>query len=109
MMISATSPMFTTIQARIFLKEKISSSDIINILLVFAGIIFIVKPPFIFGQSEMYTEDPEAVYAIIAICLGSMFLQSSVYTILRMIKGEKKICTKISILIIGVIVTVEYT
>ena len=80
--------MFTTIQARIFLKEKISSSDIINLLLVFAGIIFIVKPPFIFGQSEMYTEDPEAVYATIAICLGSMFLQSSVYTILRMLKGE---------------------
>ena len=51
--------MFTTIQARIFLKEKISSSDIINILLVFAGIIFIVKPPFIFGQSEMYTQDPD--------------------------------------------------
>ena len=94
MMISATSPMFTTIQARIFLKEKISSSDIINILLVFAGIIFIVKPPFIFGQSEMYTQDPEAVYAIIAICLGSMFLQSSVYTILRMLKGEKNPCTK---------------
>ena len=41
----------------------------------------------------MYTQDPEAVYAIIAICLGSMFLQSSVYTILRMIKGEKN-CTK---------------
>lgn len=79
--------MFTTIQARFFLKEKITSADTINLILVFAGIIFIVKPPFIFGQSEMYQEDPEALYAIIALVLGSIFLKATVYTLLRMLKG----------------------
>ena len=87
MMISATSPMFTTIQARFFLKEKIATADTINLILVFAGIIFIVKPPFIFGQSEIYQEDPEALYAIVALVLGSISLQATVYTILRMLKG----------------------
>ena len=55
MMISATSPMFTTIQARIFLKEKIAAADIINLILVFAGIIFIVKPPFSYVSSHVPT------------------------------------------------------
>ena len=87
MMISATSPMFTTIQARFFLKEKIAAADIINLILVFAGIIFIVKPPFIFGQSEIYQEDPEALYAIIALLFGNVFLWAPTFIILRKLKG----------------------
>ena len=90
MMISATSPMFTTIQARFFLKEKIATADTINLILVFVGIIFIVKPPFIFGYSKMYDEDPEALTAIIVLVLGSIFLQATVYTILRLLKGIPK-------------------
>ena len=61
MMISATAPMFTTIYARIFLKEAIAVADILNLVLVFVGIVFIVKPPFLFGHSQIYQEDPEAL------------------------------------------------
>ena len=89
MMIIASSPMFTTIYARIFLKEPIVPSDILNLVLVFAGIIFIVKPPFIFGHSKMYAEDPEALYAIIALLLGNVFLWAPTFIILRKLKGIK--------------------
>ena len=59
MMISATAPMFTTFYARFFLKENTVPGDIVNLLLVFVGILFIVKPPFIFGYTAIYFEDPE--------------------------------------------------
>ena len=48
----------------------------------------IVKPPFLFGSvDELYSNDPEAIYAVIAITLGSIFLQPTVYVILRILKG----------------------
>ena len=81
--------MFTTIYARFFLKEPIVPSDILNLFLVFAGIIFIVKPPFIFGYSKMYNEDPEALYAIIALLFGNVFLWAPTFIILRKLKGKK--------------------
>ena len=59
-MISATSPMFTVFFARWFLKEPILKTDLINIGLVFGGIVLIVKPPFIFGWTDLYTSDPHA-------------------------------------------------
>ena len=83
MMISATAPMFTTFYARFFLKENTVPGDIVNLGLVFVGILFIVKPPFIFGYTAMYFEDPEAIYAIIALITSSVFLQANVYIILR--------------------------
>ena len=87
-MISATSPMFTVLFARIFIKEPVLPIDIINILVVLAGIVLIVKPDFIFGNSEMYLQDPEAVYAVVILILSSMFLQANVYVTLRMLKGD---------------------
>ena len=85
-MIMATSPIFTTIFGRIFLKEVIVIADIINLVLVFAGIVFIVKPPFIFGYSSLYIEDPEAIYAVIAMLGISMLGMPPVYIFLRMLK-----------------------
>ena len=87
MMISATAPMFTTFYARIFLKESIAVADILNLILVFVGIVFIVKPPFMFGHSQIYQEDPEALQAILLLVFGAIFLQATVYVILRMLKG----------------------
>lgn len=87
-MISAASPIFTVFFARIFIKEPILCADIVNVLLVFVGIVLIVKPPFLFGASEMYQDDPEAKIAVIAMILGSVFLQANVYVILRMLKGS---------------------
>ena len=42
------------ISARIFLKEPIIVLDLLNISMVLIGIVLIVKPPFIFGDLEVY-------------------------------------------------------
>ena len=48
----------------------------------------VTKPPFLFGDSvQMYNDDPEAIYAVIAMVLASVFLQANVYVTLRMLKG----------------------
>ena len=36
---------------------------------------------------QMYNDDPEAIYAVIAMVLASIFLQANVYVTLRMLKG----------------------
>ena len=36
---------------------------------------------------QMYNDDPEAIYAVIAMVLSSFFLQANVYVTLRMLKG----------------------
>ena len=36
---------------------------------------------------QMYNDDPEAIYAVIAMVLASVFLQANVYVTLRMLKG----------------------
>lgn len=61
--------------------------DIINVVLVFIGIILIVKPPFLFGDSMLSSTDPDALNAAIILVLASLFLQSNVYVTLRSLKG----------------------
>ena len=88
-MITATSPLFTVFYGRLFIKEAILPIDIFNVVLVFIGMMCIVKPPFLFGTiNELYSEDPEAIYAVIVLTLGSIFLQPTVYVILRILKGN---------------------
>ena len=87
-MISASAPLFTVFFARLFIGESVVFVDIINIAMVFGGIVLIVKPEFMFGVSSMYTDDPEAIYAVVAMILGSVFLQANVYVVLRMLKGN---------------------
>lgn len=87
MMISAASPIFTVFSARVFIKEPVFIIDVVNVMLVFVGIILIVKPSFIFGAASMYNDDPYAIYAVIVLTLASIFLQSNVYVVLRMLKG----------------------
>ena len=48
----------------------------------------IVKPPFMFGATEIYANDPEAVYAVIAMLIMSVFLLSNSYTLVRFLRGE---------------------
>ena len=87
-MITATSPLFTVFFGRLFIKEAILPIDIFNVVLVFIGMMCIVKPPFLFGSvDELYSNDPEAIYAVIVLTLGSIFLQPIVYVILRILKG----------------------
>ena len=88
-MIGASSPIFTVLFARIFIKEAIIPIDLFNLSLVFIGILHIVKPPFIFGISETYTSDPEAIYAVIGWVSNNVLIMSNVYVLLRMLKGKK--------------------
>ena len=41
-----------------------------------------------FGATEIYANDPEAVYAVIAMLIMSVFLLSNSYTLVRFLRGE---------------------
>lgn len=115
-MIAAAAPVFTVFFARLFLKvsniaiaklpyplpgrvlhypschqEKCHLLDGVNLLLTFAGIVLIIKPPFIFGTSEQYDKDPEYAYAAVAVLAGAL-LQANVYIMLRLLKGNTARC-----------------
>ena len=86
-MISATAPIFTVFYARIFIKESIVIADLINMVIVFIGIIMVVKPPFLFGLTAMYKEDPEAMYAVVLMVCNSILNQANIYVLMRILKG----------------------
>ena len=88
MMIAATAPLFTIFYARMFLKETISVLDLMNLALVFGGVIFIVKPPFLFGSLVGYNKDSTSLYAMIGLLVGSLLLMAPIYVILRKLKGK---------------------
>jgi drug/metabolite transporter (DMT)-like permease len=44
------SPIFTVLFAHIFLKEKFNISHLISFILVLLGLLFLIRPSFIFGQ-----------------------------------------------------------
>lgn len=82
--IGASSHIFTVLFARLFIKESIVIADIINVFLVLTGIVCIVKPPFLFGNSY---DDPQTFYAAIAMVFASAFLESNIYVLIRLLKN----------------------
>ena len=86
--ISCSATFFVCISARIFLKEAIDKLNLINIVFVIGGLILIVQPPFIFStENKIYSEDPYAMYAAIAMVLSAVFIHSTVFILLRSMKG----------------------
>ena len=105
-MISAGSPIWVVIFARIFLKEPLKVFDIINVFVTLLGILFIIRsfqdyqsiinnvtkpqcvfrPPFIFGYDSSYVVDPQYYVAAAINFVGAILLQSNVYIILRKLK-----------------------
>ena len=84
-MLTAGSPALTAIFAYFILKEKIIPLDILNVLLVLAGMLLIAKPPFLFGNSKEYEEDSHYAVAAIAVsCLA--VIQANVFFVLRLLK-----------------------
>ena len=80
-MISCIKPAFVTLLSCIFLKEACGIFEIFNLVLVLAGITFVIQPQFIFGAREVeYT--PEMVYAVLAL-VGATLLGSLITIILR--------------------------
>ncbi|XP_053441154.1 solute carrier family 35 member G1 [Nycticebus coucang] len=60
--ITFSSPVFTSIFAWIFLKEKYSPWDALFTLFSVAGVILIVRPPFLFGSSSSGMEESYSVH-----------------------------------------------
>ena len=54
----------------------------------------IVQPPFLFGHNEAFNYDTNAIYALVAIILGSVFIQPNVYVVLRLLKGTLLRCKR---------------
>ena len=80
-MINCIKPAFVTLLSCVFLKEACGLFEVFNLVLVFAGITFVIQPQFIFGTREVeYT--PEMVYAAVAL-VGSTILGSLITIILR--------------------------
>ena len=87
MMVAATSPLFTVFFARIILKEPIYRVDILNVMIVFGGIILIAKPPFLFGNAvTSYFDNADTTIAIVVLFVSSVFLQSGIFITLRLLK-----------------------
>ena len=84
-MLTAGSPALTAVFAYFILKEKIIPLDILNLLLVLAGMVLIARPPFIFGHSQQYEDDSQYAVAAIAVsCLA--VIQANVFFVLRLLK-----------------------
>ena len=88
-MISATAPISAVFFGRIFIKEPIAKADILNMVTVIIGVTMIVKPPFLFGLTSMYNDDPEAIYAVILMICNSILVQANIYVLMRMLTGTK--------------------
>ena len=89
-LISSSATFFCCISARIFLKEPIDKLNLVNILFVVGGLILIVQPPFIFaGGNEIYSDDPLAIPAAIAKIISAMLIHSTVFVLLRSLKGRQ--------------------
>eukprot|EP00090_Calanus_glacialis_P012853 TRINITY_DN21480_c0_g1_i2.p1 TRINITY_DN21480_c0_g1~~TRINITY_DN21480_c0_g1_i2.p1 ORF type:complete len:347 (-),score=48.63 TRINITY_DN21480_c0_g1_i2:38-1078(-) len=86
-MISAASPIWVVIFARVFLKEPLKSFDIINVFVTLLGILFIIRPPFLFGYDPLFEFDNQYYIAGVIVFFGSVLFQSNVYILLRMLKG----------------------
>ncbi|XP_052568844.1 solute carrier family 35 member G1 [Peromyscus californicus insignis] len=81
--IAFSCPVFTSIFAWIFLKEKYSLWDAFFTLFAFVGVILIVRPPFLFGSDtgmrESYSEHIKGTFAAI----GHAVLAAMTLVILR--------------------------
>lgn len=103
-MISAASPIWVVIFARIFLKEPLKVFDVINVFVTLLGILFIIRPPFIFGYDSEFVLDQQYYIAGAIVFAGSVLLQSNVYILLRKLKG---IHFSVTLFVFGSIGTIE--
>ena len=87
-MIGSSATLFACIHGHIFLKEPIHVTNVLNVILVLAGITMIVQPPIIFGTTgSIYHTDKRALYAAIACCFAAMIMEPLKNVVLRSLKG----------------------
>jgi len=73
-MISAASPIWTALMARFILKEPLGFLDVLNVILTILGLVFIIRPPFIYGyDTDLVVGEQHHLAAMIVF--GSTFLR----------------------------------
>ena len=87
-MICASTSLFVNVHARIFLKEPIQLVNVFNILMVLIGLVLIIKPPFLFGENDLYRQDPLALVCAIALTLAATVVNPLAPVVCRALKGE---------------------
>lgn len=76
--ISQTSPAIVGIFAVIFLKEKYTLTQFLGVLFCFCGVIFVVKPDFLFHlDQEQREESNYKFFGMIALLTGTIFTAST--------------------------------
>lgn len=83
--IQYTNPVFVTLFAAIFLKERISPFQILGLLGCLAGVACIAQPSFLFGGEGVARLDPLAV----GLALVGAVLAGGAYTVVRSLSGRE--------------------
>ena len=86
----ASRPIFVSVFARIFLKEPCGTFELLNMCLMLAGVVCVMKPPVIFGDvmenSAQY--DDESLMASILVFVATIFAANNSVIIRRMRKDH---------------------
>lgn len=89
--IVATRPIFVSLSAKLFLKEPCGLVEVLNMVLMLSGIIFVVKPPFLFPEDEddpdSHSSDPAGGTAAICVLLTTI-LASNITVIIRKLRKD---------------------
>ena len=85
----ATKPIFVSLSAKLFLKEPCGLVEVLNMVLMLSGIIFVVKPPFLFPEDDpdSHSSDPAGGTAAICVLLTTI-LASNITVIIRKLRKD---------------------
>ncbi len=82
--IQYTNPVFTTILAAIFLKERIAGADLMGAVLGVSGVVLVARPAFLFGASV----NPLDMHAAGIALLGAM-CSAAAYVVVRRLRNDE--------------------
>ena len=108
-MITSTSTVFTVFFARIFLREKIVPADLLSVILIVSGLVFMAQPEFIFGVNGVTYNDPQILYTLLALIISSVLIGSNMVVILRVLKDVHWSCICTALGSIGFAITLGLT
>uniref|UniRef100_T1JH76 EamA domain-containing protein n=1 Tax=Strigamia maritima TaxID=126957 RepID=T1JH76_STRMM len=104
-----SAPVFVAITARIFLKEYFGVFNVGMILLTVCGVVFITKPPLIFGSNVYQVGfNDETLKGVITAMIGTVF-NSNVYVLLRHLKDVHYSVIMLTFAIIAIVMSASAT
>ena len=87
--IVATRPIFVSLSAKLFLKEPCGLVEILNMILMLSGIIFVVQPPFLFPEDDPQVSPSDPAGRTAAVCvLLTTILASNITVIIRKLRKD---------------------